>query len=68
VRDWHGQDGEFMDYKFLGLFFAITSDHIVYGISGTQARIVEWNSCASLATDTLKLSRYDGDQRVTRTN
>ena len=30
--EWHGQGGEFMDYKSLGLFFAITSDHIVYGI------------------------------------
>lgn len=29
---WQGEGGEFMDYKSLGLFFAITSDHIVYGI------------------------------------
>jgi hypothetical protein len=30
--EWHGQQGQFMNYASLGLFFDITSDHIVYGI------------------------------------
>lgn len=34
--EWHGQGGEFMDYKSLGLFFGITSDHIVWSINVRQ--------------------------------